>query len=194
MNREVNRSSDVGALECVCWNWLLLWGELRSCISGYIKDQMTNLKLTMYLNWKLVISMLAQQHVLSSRHPTPQLFHPVNLEYYLVRRLRLSPLIHNWHGQDWRGHRYTTNVSVCPSMWWCISCCARSTRSNIRWVIGSWYYLTGEQLSINTHQPTQQRKYSSHNQYPNPEEILPTLLVVVTILISCCAIPTSSST
>ena len=34
-------------------------------------------------------------------------------------------------------------------------------------------YLTGEELSINAHQQTQPKKRPSHNQYPNPANLLP---------------------
>ena len=33
-------------------------------------------------------------------------------------------------------------------------------------------YLTGEELSINAHQPTQPKKRPSHNQYQNPANLL----------------------
>lgn len=34
-------------------------------------------------------------------------------------------------------------------------------------------YLTGEELSLNAHRPTQLKKRPSHNQYPNPADLLP---------------------
>lgn len=34
-------------------------------------------------------------------------------------------------------------------------------------------YLTGEELSINAHQPIQPNKRPSHNQYQNPDNVLP---------------------
>ncbi len=34
-------------------------------------------------------------------------------------------------------------------------------------------YLTGKELSINAHRPTQSKKSPSHNQYANPADLLP---------------------
>lgn len=61
--------------------------ELRSYIFDYIQTRSDDQPQTHYLNWKLDISILPQQNVLSSRHPTPQPILHVNLEYHLVGRL-----------------------------------------------------------------------------------------------------------
>ena len=39
-----------------------------------------------------------------------------------------------------------------------------------RWLV---LYLTGEELSINAHQPTQPKKRPSQNHYQNPANLLP---------------------
>lgn len=65
------------------------------------KEQMANFKLH-YLNWKILLSTLPQQDVLSSRHPTPRPFLHVNLVYQLVG------LLNNWRAAGWQ----TTDVGT----------------------------------------------------------------------------------
>ena len=60
------------------WNWLLLWGELRSYISDYIQKT----DKAHYLNWKLVEASSTRR--ITSRHPTPHPPFLVNLVYHLV--------------------------------------------------------------------------------------------------------------